>query len=310
MNGSRVFLYQQAGLFQARFGGLLMTGYQTWLAASLVSIGLLPVAVQAAYVTGVSSSPIILTDDFETPISGGTGYNLGASPVDIGPWDGTAGISGNNYTTTVSGNGGQVMQVVARYSSSTNITYIAPQHPKSSYIEFDIKPGINSTVRTGDSKTWSLYDSNGGKTVMTFGITRSSDANHPNTIYVLTPTATAGVLQTTYYDVVDGSEFVKVNIQLTAITVNATVKDWSYNLWLDNQLITSSPVLFSTLGNGASQADKGAFSFVWQDSAVTQIDNFSWKTDGFTRPIPEPASLGLLGLSCVLILGTRQQSNR
>ncbi|MFA7235267.1 MAG: PEP-CTERM sorting domain-containing protein [Phycisphaeraceae bacterium] len=253
----------------------------------------------AAYVT--QTGPVVLSDDFEAPVGPGTGYTIGQSPVDIGPWGGTAGTTGNNNTQVVAGNGGQMAQLTGVYDKAAGMNYRdTAGGVKDYYYDFDYLPGIDTAVNrygSGPTKNMVLSDSGGAKKVLEFGVTDDNDPANPNRYYVVVSNSTTRIY---YGNTVVANQATKVQLFLD----NTGSQQWAYTLYLDGQLLANA-VVFDTTGSGAGKADTLAFLLNWQDSFTTSIDNFNWRTDGFARAIPEPTGLGLMGIGA-LCMGIRR----
>lgn len=277
-------------------------------AAALAGVTLLAARPAAAeWITGVSAAdPLVLSDDFEAPVGPGNGYTLGQSPVDVGPWEGTTGTTGNNYNEVTAGNGGQVSSMAGHLSSTTTMYYTDPHHSAATdyYFDFDYLPGVNSEYDRYSNNAYKqlvLNDTNGGKGVLVFGVTDDNDPSNPNRYYVRIGGST---VETYYGSPITGADTTKV--QLFLHSVNAANKQWEYTLYLDGQRVADA-VAFDTTVTGASKANQARFQSKWQDNALTSVDNFNWRTDGFVRPIPEPGTMGLMLLGAVIAASQRRR---
>ncbi|MHB1156131.1 MAG: PEP-CTERM sorting domain-containing protein [Phycisphaerales bacterium] len=258
--------------------------------------------VQAEYITQTGS--VVLSDDFEAPVGPGTGYAIGQSPVDIGPWNGTAGTTGDNNTQVVASNGGQMAQLTGKFSTTTSMSYTDATGgiAKDYYYDLDYLPGIDTAVNryaSGPGKYMVLTDSSGGKRVLEFGVTDDNDPTDPNRYYVIVSNSTT---RTYYGNTVVANQAAKVQLFLD----NTGSQQWAYTLYLDGQLLANA-VAFNTTGSGAGKANVLAFGLKWQDGFTTSVDNFNWRTDGFARAIPEPTSLGLAGIGAMALMMARSR---
>lgn len=268
-----------------------------------------------AFVEG--PAPVVLSDDFEEIVSSPDNlYEIDDSPVADGPWDGTSATSGNEYaviTARPDAQGGQAAAYRGKLSAQGSMEYndlVNNAGPTEYFIDFEWLPEPNDRNRLGRGmfNRFQLADSNGARRVMQLAAAPvypnnpAADAVDSDAFNELIVTTGDGDLN---LGEISATEFSQIHLQLTPVDV-ANNGSWSYSLWVNGVLEVDGQTFTQITGN-AAKANQVKFVSKWQDNALSYVDNFNIRTDGFATPIPEPGTLGLAAVGGALMLVRRKR---